>query len=173
MNHLYAVYKAVTLGLAVVAGALIVVVTLMIGAEAFSRALGLGVIRGVVDVAEHSMFCIALLAAPWILRLNGHIGINLLTAKLSDRSNALLSVVTEGLCLFLCLVITYEAFFIFLHGYQSGELVFADLIFPDWWLLWQTPAAFGLMSIEFSIRTVRAIKGENLNAAVNGEVDHA
>lgn len=164
MKHLSAAYRALNLLLAIIAGALIIVMTVMISAEAISRSLGLGVIRGVVDVAEHSMFCIALLSAPWILAQNGHIRINLLTAAISEKANIILSLVTEGLCFVLCVWIAYEGWFIFWHGFQSGELVFADLIFPDWYLLWQTPVAFALMAVEFAHRVYRALQGENLNA---------
>ena len=172
VNQICAAYRALTVVLAIIAGALIVLITVLIGAEAFSRAFGFGVIRGVVDIAEHSMFCIALLSAPWILTKNGHISINLLTSQISDKANSLLSIFTEGLCTLLCVLIAYEGLFIFLEGYHTGELVYADLIFPDWWLLWQTPLAFALMAIEFARRTVCALKGKNLHAAPAHEADH-
>lgn len=141
--------------MATLAAALIALVTIGIGAEAIMRSLNLGLIHGIVDFAEHAMFCIAILPAPWILAQNGHIGVNLLTSSLPAIIARAVETVTDLVCLTVCGIITFYGIGILIQSYQRAELIFQELIIPEWWLQWQVPLAFALLSVEFALRLAR------------------
>lgn len=168
MWYLSLAYRTVVAGLAFIAGAFLVLMTIGIGAEAIMRSLGLGLIRGIVDFAEHSMFNIALLAAPWIMTRNGHIAINILTSQLSPRGERVAAVLTNlvGLSLGLCLA--WYGARIFLQSFRRGELIFQELIIPEWWLQWQVPLVFALLAIEFASRLAAARPPAGTSPAAEG-----
>src|SRR5690606_13541067 len=63
----------------------VVFLIVAIGAEAIIRSLGWGYIRGVIDLSEFSMFLLAVLAAPWLLRENQHIRVDIVVANLPPQ----------------------------------------------------------------------------------------
>jgi TRAP-type C4-dicarboxylate transport system permease small subunit len=133
-------------------------VTIGTGAEAIMRSLGIGMIRGMVDFAEHAMFNIAVLAAPWVLILNGHISVSIFVDSLQPKVAHLVHMLVEVIAIVLCAVIAYFSVEIFIESFILDELIFNELVIPEWWLLWQIPLAFTLMTIEFILRLVRLIK---------------
>lgn len=149
MSRLRSFYSALVIGLAIFSGALLVFITVGIGAEAIMRSLGLGFIRGIVDIAEYSMFNIAILAAPWIATRNGHIWINIVTSQLPPLLANLLAVAINGLGAALCAVAAYYGTLIFIQSVERGEYIFQELVIPEWWLQWQVPLAFALLTVDF------------------------
>lgn len=152
MSNLRRIYTGLTLACAIAAGLFLVLVTIGIGTEAIIRSLNLGMIRGLVDFAEHSMFNIAILAAPWILVNNGHISVNVVTDALPAAGAKFAAIFVEVAGLVLSALIAYYSTIIFVEGYVSEEMIFHELVIPEWWLGWQMPLAFALMTIEFAIR---------------------
>ncbi|WP_118134619.1 TRAP transporter small permease subunit [Oceanicella sp. SM1341] len=155
LSHGYSLFVA---GLAWVAGGLICFLVVAIGAEAILRSLGLGVIRGVVDLSEHAMFNIAVLAAPWILRHNLHIRVDVVVTHLPKRPAEVAELLTSLAGLVTCAVITWYGVRVFATSWSRGELIFSELIIPDWWLQWQIPLAGALLVVEFARRVAEAAR---------------
>lgn len=155
MSILSAAYRSVAAALAIFAGLMLVLMTIGIGAEAILRTLGLGLIRGIVDFSEYSLFNIAILASPWILIRNGHIAINLVTAHLTNITARAVDLTANLLGLVVSATIAFYGWRIFTVSFARGEHIFQELIIPDWWLQWQVPTAFALLTVEFALRTLR------------------
>lgn len=161
---LVAVYhRAITL-LAALAALLFIVMTAGIGAEAIFRSLKLGLVFGIVDFSEHAMYCIALLPAPWILAQNGHISVNLLTQKLPAAVARVVAMLADLICLAVCLTVAFYGADILWQSWQRGEVIFSELIVPEWWLQWQAPMVFLLLSVEFALRLARGGSASLSNA---------
>lgn len=162
MAVLNTLYRGIIAALALFAGCLLVLITVGIGLEAIMRSLGLGLIRGMVDIAEHAMFCIALLPAPWILTHQGHIRITLLTDRLSGVPAKGVALLGDGICLAVSLAVTWFGLAVLTDSVIRDELIFQDLVIPEWWLQWQVPATFALLSIEFALRLIRLLAGNDV-----------
>lgn len=154
MSFLYAAYRAAAIALAILSGVLLVLMTVGIGAEAIMRTFRLGLIRGIVDFSEHALFNIAILAAPWVLMRNGHIVINILTAQLTGLAARMVDLLANLIALLICGCIAFYGARIFWVAFGRGEYIFRELVIPEWWLQWQVPVAFALLTIEFARRIV-------------------
>lgn len=152
MPALVAVYHWLISALAVLAAILLILMTFGIGAEAFMRSLGLGLVYGIVDFSEHSMFNIAMLPAPWIMAHNGHISVDLLKTNVSQATARAIGIAADLVGLVLCAVVAVYGAGILVQSYTRGEYIFQELVIPEWWLQWQVPLVFLLLTVEFALR---------------------
>lgn len=161
---LAAAYSLLTLAAAAIAAAFLILITLGIGAEAIIRSLGIGLIRGIVDFAEHGMFNMAILAAPWILKENGHISVDFLTGSVGPLARKALGILADLCGVLLCITVAIYGTRSFLLSFSRGELIFQELIIPEWWLQWQVPFAFALMTVGFMQRLLRQFRPDDSGA---------
>jgi|GEM_PF-678994 len=126
----------------------VVFLIVAIGAEAIIRSLGWGYVPGVIDLSEFSLFFIAVLAAPWLLRENKHIRVDIVVANLPSSLRARAEQFIHLVILCVCAVIFYFSCLVLLESWQLQEMVVREVEIPDWWLQWQVPLATLLMTIE-------------------------
>lgn len=99
---------------------------------------------------EYGFIYTLMLGAPWLVRLRGHVYIEIVTAAVSDRVRNVLSRVVAGLCFVVCLVLAFYAGALALEDYTFGELdVRGSRDIPRWIVTVAMPVGFGFMSIEF------------------------
>lgn len=156
---LLAAYHRLNWTLAVLAAFIMVLLTIGIAAEAMMRSLKLGLIHGIVDFSEHAMFNLALLPAPWLLQNNGHIIVDLVVGSVPREIARLLSLLVDLIGLAVCGAIAWYGAINLHQSYMRGELIIMELIFPEWWLQWQVPLVFLLLTAEFVLRLVRRKRG--------------
>lgn len=135
--------------LAFVAVFLFMIITGWIALEVFSRALGFGSTLGLVDFAEGAIYSIALLAAPWVQYKRAHVRVLVLPEALPIGMRYVLELLTLAVCIVVCSVLAYYAMGNFLVSLERNELIFSELVFPEWCLQWQAPVAFFLLAIGF------------------------
>ena len=150
-----AAYHRLIWALAALSAILLTLMTAGIAAEAVMRSLRLGLDPGIVDFAEHAMFCLAVLPAPWILAQNGHISVDLLVEHVSRPVARALAVLTDLTGLGVCAAIAWYGWGILGQSFQRGEYIIQELVIPEWWLQWQVPLVFLLLSVEFALRLSR------------------
>ncbi len=138
-------------------GALALVSALMlaamtIGGEALLRSSGLRVLRGVVDLSEHALFCIAVPSAPWLLRRDGRLSVNVLVARLPGPASRAMAALTDLIGLAACAVLPVYGLRVLGQSCARGQMIFQDIVLMDWWLQWQLPLAALLMGLGFAGR---------------------
>ena len=148
-------YRWFANALAILSGILLAAMTVGIGAEALIRATGMGVLRGVIDLSEHALFCIAILSAPWLLLRDGHLSVRVLVSHLDPVKQAIMKWLADLICLATCLVTFFVSGNVFLTSFARGQLIFQDIVIPDYWLQWQIPLSMALLSAAFAGRLVR------------------
>lgn len=149
---MYSAYLNIAKGLAFLGGVLFLLVTFGIFVETVIRFLGLGSIKGIVDFSEHSLFTMAILAAPWILICNGHISVSVFTDQFTGNVGLFFRALVQVIGCAVCSIISWYSYKVFLSSFFSDELIFQELVIPEWWLMWQVPIAFSLMTFEFARR---------------------
>lgn len=155
MKQAIRLYNAVVTALAILSGTVLVMMTIAIGAEAIMRTLGLGMIRGVIDLSEYALFGIALLAAPWLMRSDGHIRVTVLVTQLPARWQSAMLYLADLICLMVCLIVFWYSMQVLMRSWRSGQRIFQDIVVPDWWLQWQMPLVTFLLAIAFVERLLR------------------
>jgi len=141
--HYYAIRM-----LACIAGFCVAFLIVGIGAEAIMRSLGIGLIKGIIDLSEYSLFLISVLAAPWLLNCNQHIRVDILIGQLRGPLRRYAERLVNVIVLVVSLVIFYYSVQVFLESWRLQEVIYREIEFPDWWVQWQIPLAMGLISLE-------------------------
>ena len=140
--------------LVIAASILLLIMTVMIGADVVSRNLG-GGIAASNELSEDILYLMTLLAAPWVLRQGQHIRVDILLRALPVRIAWVLEWISDIVGLLCCLYFVWYGFLITLASYEAGSVNIKTLVTPEWWTLAPLPVAFALLGIEFLFRMHR------------------
>lgn len=152
MKTAIALYDLVVTALAVLSGIILALMTCAIAAESIRRGLGFGVFRGLIDFSEIGLFCIAILTAPWLLRRNAHLSINVFLERFSPPVRRGVQRLIDLIGLSCCAILCIWGTRVLMRSYQTQQMVFGDYVLMDWWLQWQIPLAALLMALTFAGR---------------------
>jgi TRAP-type C4-dicarboxylate transport system permease small subunit len=161
MDELSRIYGRLLDAMLLTAGLLLLVMTLMIGADVLSRNVGAGGIPPANELSEDSLYLITLLTAPALLRMGQHIRIDIFLRVLPGRVGWLLEWAGDVLGFVCCLYFVWYGVGVTVASYTSGSISMKTLIMPEWWLLWPMPVAFVLVAIEFIFRMHRLALSEH------------
>ena len=146
--------------LVVAACALLLLMTVMIGADVLSRNLGGGGVSVSNEISEDILYLMTLLAAPWLLRQGQHIRVDIILRTLPLRVAWLLEWLGDIVGLLCCLYFVWYGLLITVASYSAGSISIKTLVTPEWWMLAPLPAAFLLLAAEFIFRMHRLARAE-------------
>ncbi len=132
--------------------ALVVLVCLDVAA----RSLKLFATPWTLDISEYLLYAITFLGAPWVLREEGHIAIELVVERLPPRGRAAARIASDALGALVCAVLLYYAGRAFWRSYAAGNLVHETFVFPEWYLYCLAPPVFLILLLQFAGRLWRA-----------------
>ena len=138
-----------------VACLLLLVMTVMIGADVVSRNIGGGGVAVSNELSEDILYLMTLLAAPWLLRQGQHIRVDIILRALPIRVAWLLEWVGDIVGVFCCLYFVWYGVLITTASYSAGSINIKTLVTPEWWTLAPLPLGFALLGIEFIFRMYR------------------
>lgn len=118
--------------LAVVAGALVVLLTVLVVFDVAARSLRLLTLPWSLEATEYMLYAVTFLGAPWVLRENGHIAIELVVERLPARARAFAARIADVLGAAVCAVLLYYACRMLWLSFQSGIMVQKSFSFPEW-----------------------------------------
>jgi TRAP-type C4-dicarboxylate transport system permease small subunit len=147
-------------GMLGVAGVLLLLMTLMIGADVFLRNIGAGGVPPSNELSEDCLYLVTLLAAPGLLRRGQHIRVDIVLRALPRRLGWLMEWAGDIVGLACCLVFVWYGVRVAAASFADGALSIKTLVLPEWWLLAPMPAAFALLAIEFVFRMQRLAAAE-------------
>src|SRR5262249_4702956 len=139
---------------------LLLIMTLLIGADVLLRNVGLGGIAPSNELSEDIIYLVTLLAAPGRLRQGQHIRVDIVLRALPASVGWLLEWIGDILGLICCLYFVWYGVRVTEASFSSGALSIKTLILPEWWLLAPMPLAFVLLAIEFLFRMHRLAQAE-------------
>jgi TRAP-type C4-dicarboxylate transport system permease small subunit len=145
-------YDRLLKALALLAGLYLLFIVLLTTYDITVRNLGIDGIPWLVEAVEYGLFAATFLAAPWVLRLGGHVRVDILVARLPEQAAKRTNRLVAGAGLVVSLVLLVHGARATWAAYEAGALVFKYLIFPEWWILIVLPISGGLLAIEFARR---------------------
>ena len=145
--------------LMLLACALLLTMTLLIGADVGLRNVGLGGVAWSSEVCEYILYLVTLLSAPWLLRRGQHIRVDILLRTVPPLIGWMLEWVGDLLGLACSLYFVRYGVKVLVASYLSNAISIKTLVIPEWWLLVPMPLAFVAVSIEFLFRMQRLAKG--------------
>jgi TRAP-type transport system small permease protein len=147
-------------GMLSAAGLLLLIMTLMIGADVLLRNVGASGIPPNNELAEDGLYLITLLAAPGLLREGRHIRVDVVLRMLPPRVGWLLEWVGDSAGLVCCLFFVWYGTSAAAASFITESVSIKTLVMPEWPLLAAMPAAFALLAIEFGFRMRRLALAE-------------
>jgi TRAP-type transport system small permease protein len=147
-------------GMLSAAGALLLVMTVVIGADVLLRNIGAGGIPPSNELSEESLYLITLLAAPGLLRQGQHIRIDIVVKALPPRLGWVMEWIADVVGLICCLMFVWYGTSVAAASFFDGSISIKTLVLPEWWLLAPMPVAFALLAIEFVFRMHRLASAE-------------
>jgi TRAP-type C4-dicarboxylate transport system permease small subunit len=137
-------YDRVLQWLAACAAVLLGASALAITLDVLGRNVGLGTLPWILEVSEYVLPLATFLVAPWLLRRNEHVRLDVLL-----RAWPWLNHVTNVVGLAVCAVLVLYGVRTILNSAQQGAMVFKSVVFPEWWLYAPVPLCFTLLAVEF------------------------
>ena len=150
LNVLLKAVDQLIIALAILAGVYLIAIMFGIVFQASVRSLGFSGSSHVFTFTEYGLLYIAMLGSPWLVRSRGHVYIEILTAAAPPRWRTVLSRCVTGLCVLVCLVLSWYAGEASWKAYLRGDADMRSLDMPKWLLLVPIPLCFSLMAIQFA-----------------------
>jgi TRAP-type C4-dicarboxylate transport system permease small subunit len=151
-------YKGFIDCMAILAGALLVWLMVSIVVSVVIRNMGGQPSAWFFMSTEYALFYLTLLGAPWLVREQGHVYIELLTATLPKNVLNIHSRVIAFLCVIICLVLAWKGLDLLLLNIERNDYDVRARFVPKWILTMAFPVTFAAMAIEFA----RFVVGRNL-----------
>ena len=137
-------YDRLLQGLAALAAVLLGASALAITVDVVGRNVGVGTLPWILEVSEYVLPLATFLVAPWLLRRNEHVRLDILL-----RAWPRLGHVTNVIGLAVSAVLVLYGVRTILNSADQGAMVFKSVVFPEWWLYAPVPLCFGLLAVEF------------------------
>lgn len=142
--------------LALAAGALLCALVVLICMDVAARTFTLFATPWTLDITEYMLYAITFLGAPWVLREDGHIAIEIFVERLAPRARRAVRRGSDAFGALVCAVLLYYACRMWWRSYASKNLIYETFVFPEWYLYCIVPPVFLLLLLLFLRRTARA-----------------
>ena len=120
--------------LAVLAAGLLCALVVLIIVDVAARYLRLFALAWGLEASEYMLYAITFLGAPWVLREEGHIAIELIVERLPAGARRVVRRIADLLGASVCVLLFYFACRVAWRSFQSGTMVHKSFVFPEWWV---------------------------------------
>jgi TRAP-type C4-dicarboxylate transport system permease small subunit len=127
-------FDALIDALALAAAVLLCALVVLILVDVAARYLRLFSLPWSFEATEYMLYAITFLGAPWVLREEGHIAIELVVERLPPRPRRAVRQIADFLGATVCVVLFYFACRVAWRSYESATLVHKSFVFPEWWV---------------------------------------
>lgn len=148
--------------LAMIVALLFAGMALGVSIDIMTRLTDWGGISWMLEGTEYALFVATFLGAPWVLKLNGHVRIDLVLAALPRRHAVMLEIFADLCGLISSSVLFYYSCVLIARKKAEGALIIKDVIFPEWWLYAVIALTCGLLIVEFLLRLGRIWQARGL-----------
>lgn len=165
VRGLIKVYDAVIIGLAILAGVVVAAVFASIVYDVSLRTLGWQPPYWTSALVEYALMTVTMLASPWVVRIKGHVFVELLAMVIPDAMLRVLATVVYLACIGICLVLAWYSGAMALEFYVRGEIDIRAIALPRWYLFGLLSGGMVLCATEF----LRFLLGADTMYAARGK----
>ncbi len=125
------------------------VLALAVIADILFRNLGIAEFPWMNEVTEYLLTISTFFGAPWLLRMNGHVNVDVLLQAVPRRMLPLFNLLANVAGVLICGLMFIYAMRVMIDTRAMGSMVFKVLSFPEWYLQVPMVVCFGLCTLEF------------------------
>ena len=149
-------HAALLKGCGLLAGVAFAVIAVLVTLNVVLRNLGVTNFPWLLEVSEYVLYIGTFLAAPWVLRLGAHVRVDLLLGMLPRTGARVAGAVADGCGLLFCVLLARHGWNVTADAFSRGDMMFKELVIPEWPLLAVIPFSAALLVIEFARRLFHA-----------------
>ena len=149
MDRLDKVLERLETALAVLAGLLLLFITLSICTSITLRTLNLQTPLWSVQFNEYSLLWITFLGGAWLLRKKRHVSLDILTRRLSRRGLGILNIIHAMLGMVVCGTLTWISGMVAWDHFLRGVMDVRAVDVPKHYILAVVFAGFLLLALQF------------------------
>jgi C4-dicarboxylate transporter DctQ subunit len=150
--------------MAFLAGIILMFLVLMMSAAIFSRYLLGYPIGFIVEIGKYGMVYITFLVAAWVLRQEGHVGIEAVVSRFKPGTQSLINAVTSAICVIPCFILVWFGAKVTWDFFQSGYFTATLLELPQCILIAIIPVGIFLLGIQLVRRTGGYLRSRRASA---------
>lgn len=135
--------------MATLAGILIFLSFVMIVVDVTMRIVGLTPPPFTISVVEYILLWFTMLAAPWLVRIKGHVFIDAVTHFLPPVVKTVVAKIVYVICIVAATIYCVHAAGLFLDSWQNDKIDVRGIDMPQWILFFPMPICFFFVAIEF------------------------
>jgi C4-dicarboxylate transporter DctQ subunit len=136
--------------MAFLAGLLIVAAVLIVCVEICMRYFFRRPQVWTVEVCEYILFTLTFLGTAWLLKKGGHVNVDIVVEHLDKKSRRYLNLVSCGIGIFICGVITWFSMTAAWDCYTSGVVVTKTLTIQKYYFLLLITLGYFFLLLEFA-----------------------
>ncbi len=102
------------------------------------------------------------IGCPYVLKLKGHVNVDLLPTYLGQRGRFILAIIANLLGLLFCLLLTWKGYELFHEALVNGWTTDTIWALPLWIPYLPLPLGIGLMSLQYLADILALISGQEL-----------
>jgi TRAP-type C4-dicarboxylate transport system permease small subunit len=103
----------------------------------------------VLESTQFALVFITFLGAAWVLKNDGHVRMDIVISRFSQRTQDRINIVTSILCAVACLVVTWYGVKVWWDYFQINYLYAGSLVIPAYYLEAVIPIGGFLLFIQF------------------------
>lgn len=150
MASIAAAYNKLLDILRYLAGAVIFTVFLLIVVDVFIRLSGLKPWTYSSGIVEYGLLWFTMLAAPWLVRIKGHVFIDAITQLLPRGAQRILAKIVYFVCVCSAITFCYYSLQLLIDAIAENQIDTRGEDMPLWTLMLPIPICFFLVAIEFT-----------------------
>ncbi len=145
-------YAVLLDGFGLLAGIAFAAVAVLVTVNVILRNLGITNFPWLLEVSEYVLYGGTFLAAPWVLRLGAHVRVDLLPGLLPERPARVVNAAADTCGLVFSLVLARHGLNVTYDAFMRGDMMFKEIVIPEWPLLAVIPLCAAMLAIEFARR---------------------
>lgn len=146
-------YDTVVSGLAILAGLIFGGMAFVIGLDVLLRNLTGAGLNWAIEAMEYALYVATVFAAPQLLRLGGHVSVDIVTSSLPAKWRRRIEMTAGLLGGLICAIVFYYSLSATWRAFERGSLVYKTFTIPEWWISALVPFCMFFMVIEFFLLT--------------------
>src|SRR5680860_1791426 len=162
-------YDRIIDGMAVVAAILLIFVTLSVILEVAARNISNHSLGWVEEITSYCLLIIAFLAAPWVLKVDGHVRMDLVINALNPRVRRVFAIVTSAVGMIISAVLTYYAARVTWNFQQNNYFNPTVLSPPKFIFIAFITLGFLFMALESLRITYRYVRQPDVEPGIEAE----
>jgi len=150
MTSVYRAYNFILNGMAVLAGVLIFLSFVMIVVDVTMRIVGLIPPPFTISVVEYILLWFTMLAAPWLVRIKGHVFIDAVTQFLPDIVKKIIAKIVYAICTVAASIYCVHAAGLVINAWTGDMVDVRSVDMPLWTLYAPMPIGLLFVALEFA-----------------------